>query len=245
MRVFVDGQEMPGVVNVEFRTETIDVSSSLVSHTVHAPGERTLHITTEIPDRQRSLVDQMAEYVQRYIPEARLAFDSRPIPMLVCQECRRRTGTLDRGMCHQCANGEQPISVTPDRIRCAYSADCGNPPIGRSSPFCAEHTLGTRVRVPTLQGPEPTPIAVPDPAYHDFRQDPDESPARLCAECGMWPEHHNHGGYSCICQECDPDGDEQSDTSIYAERSRSDFLAETTDSMTVEGDGPNIQRGEE
>jgi hypothetical protein len=51
----------------------------------------------------------------------------------------------------------------------------------------------------------------PDPpgATHGFYQDPDEPGARLCGECGMWPEHHNHVARwetgRCVCQECIPD----------------------------------------
>jgi hypothetical protein len=40
---------------------------------------------------------------------------------------------------------------------------------------------------------------------HAFFQDPSELPAKLCRQCGMWPEHHNHYHSACHCQECMPD----------------------------------------
>lgn len=54
---------------------------------------------------------------------------------------------------------------------------------------------------------------------HAFTQDDDEPAARLCGECGMWPEHHNHwepGGLNsgecvCVCQECMPDAEDLPD----------------------------------
>jgi hypothetical protein len=68
-------------------------------------------------------------------------------------------------------------------------------------------------------GPPPEEPVQPTPTRHPFEQDPDEAPARLCGfdGCGMWPEHHNHGGYSCHCQVCQPSADYMSERSIYTE----------------------------
>lgn len=50
------------------------------------------------------------------------------------------------------------------------------------------------------------------PVKHHYAADPDSAPARLCLDCGMWPEHHEHLPTSpdqspCVCVECDPEGE--------------------------------------
>jgi hypothetical protein len=51
---------------------------------------------------------------------------------------------------------------------------------------------------------------------HTFAQDPAEEPARLCVECGMWPDHHSHTeGSGCVCQECMPEADDLPDDQHY------------------------------
>jgi hypothetical protein len=51
---------------------------------------------------------------------------------------------------------------------------------------------------------------------HTFAQDPVEEPARLCVECGMWPDHHSHtDGSGCVCQECMPEADDLPDDQHY------------------------------
>lgn len=55
---------------------------------------------------------------------------------------------------------------------------------------------------------------------HEFIQNTLDLPAKLCEQCGMWPDHHDHQvvgwyGEPCVCQECDPDGNEHTPTSMY------------------------------
>jgi hypothetical protein len=61
--------------------------------------------------------------------------------------------------------------------------------------------LGVESRRVTTRTPRPG-----DTTRHTFVQDPEEEPARLCRECGMWPDHHNHYGGRCVCQECMDEG---------------------------------------
>lgn len=43
-----------------------------------------------------------------------------------------------------------------------------------------------------------------DDDRHEFFQNEEDLPAKLCFYCGMWPEHHNHGSHGCVCSDCLP-----------------------------------------
>ena len=54
-------------------------------------------------------------------------------------------------------------------------------------------------RHPISQTPEPTA------GKHEFEQNEADLPAKLCVECGLWPDHHGHVGHGrCCCADCEP-----------------------------------------
>lgn len=69
------------------------------------------------------------------------------------------------------------------------------------------------------------PVPEPD---HQFVQDPEELPARLCRECGMWPDHHDHHvlrGVRCVCQDCRPADQPGGNSSLPGEHSEHGIAA--------------------
>jgi hypothetical protein len=204
VKVFVDGQELEGVVNVDFSTyveplytppETADYATDTFGPEAHeVQTYSAVRITTAEPEPEPERHGVSADYaiydeVHRYTDRGMAEADRRPGWTL------RRARQM---------YGEQGLATLAESVRRAHARDDIGPAYtGRFHeepvpPYTPRHRA------------TPADFLAPE-GGHDFVQDASELPARLCSECGMWPQHHNHNrGAStngCCCTECDPRGE--------------------------------------